>query len=131
MKNPFTLTDALAVGAGGFIGSVLRYVTSVSVQRAAGGSTFPLGTMTVNIIGCFAIGLLMALARDRGLFSSHLRLFLTVGILGGFTTFSSFAYESTELLSGGGYWRFALNITLSIAGGLAAVWAGFAAAKVV
>lgn len=131
MKNLFSLTDALAVGTGGFIGSVLRYAMSVSVQRAAGGSTFPLGTMTVNIIGCFGIGLLMALARDRGLFSSHLRLFLMVGILGGFTTFSSFAYESAELLSGGGYWRLALNITVSVAGGLAAVWAGFVAAKLI
>lgn len=131
MHSTVTLLDVAVIGAGGCIGSVLRYLVSVFVQRATSAPDFPAGTLTVNLIGCFLIGFLMSLARDRGLLTSQVRLFLMVGILGGFTTFSSFAYESAELFSGGGYWRCAINVCASVAGGLAAVWAGQAVSRII
>ncbi|MDD4004312.1 MAG: fluoride efflux transporter CrcB [Elusimicrobiaceae bacterium] len=131
MRHWVTFLDLAAVGAGGMIGAVCRYLLSASVQRASPAQDFPVGTMLVNLTGCFFIGLFAALARDRGVLSSQARLFLMVGILGGFTTFSSFAYESAELLAGGGYLRFSVNVLASVAGGLLAVWAGMAVSRVI
>lgn len=91
------MKNVLLVAAGGAIGSVLRWALSGAVQRWSG-SPFPWGTFAVNAIGSFAIGLLAALALERALVSPPVRLFLIVGVLGGFTTFSAFSLELFMLI---------------------------------
>ena len=114
----------LLVGTGGFIGSVLRYWFSAWVFRALDKHWFPFGTLAVNVVGCFAIGLLGGIAEQRRFFDYEIRLVVFVGILGGFTTFSAFAYETTTLLHDSrllGAW---LNVGLEVFFGLMAVWLG-------
>lgn len=119
----------LLIGTGGFIGSVARYLLSMTIQRAANGILFPFGTLSVNLIGCLLIGFLAGLAEFRGLLSPELRMFFLIGILGGFTTFSTFGYETFQLLRDGQN-AFALtNIIASVVVGIIAVWAGFLLAK--
>lgn len=86
------------VGLGGCIGSILRYLVSGWVQRLADTPLFPYGTLSVNVVGCLTIGLLGGLADNAGMLSPSTRLFLLVGVLGGFTTFSTFGYETMALL---------------------------------
>src|ERR1044072_5450644 len=93
------MNHVLIVGIGGFLGSVLRYWLSAFVQRWAQ-EAFPLGTLVVNLLGCFVIGAVMSLAEYREAFSPEWRLFLTIGLLGGFTTYSTFGYETFALLRG-------------------------------
>jgi CrcB protein len=88
----------LMVGLGGFTGSVLRYLVSGWIQRLSGSALFPYGTLGVNVLGCLIIGLLGGWADNAELFSPAARLFLLVGLLGGFTTFSTFGYETMALL---------------------------------
>lgn len=114
----------LWVGTGGFVGSVLRYLISGWLFRWFDKPWFPVGTLAVNLLGCLAIGWFGAFAEQRRLFDPELRLFVVVGILGGFTTFSAFAYESSALLQDG-RWAGALwNIGLQVIVGLFAVWLG-------
>ncbi len=121
----------LLVGAGGFLGSVLRYLASGAVQSAARYVHFPWGTLAVNAAGCLLIGLLTGLAETRGLFSLEQRLFLITGFLGGFTTFSAFGYETYFLVRVGETALAALNVCGQIVLGLAAVWAGHLLARLV
>jgi CrcB protein len=93
------------VGAGGCCGAVLRYLVSGYVQAALRDAQFPYGTLAVNLTGCFVIGLLSQLADARGLFTTESRLFLFTGVLGGYTTFSTFANESMNLLRDGQAWQ--------------------------
>ena len=118
------MTKFLLVGAGGFIGSVLRYWLSGLVQQSARDTLFPIGTLTVNVLGCLVIGILAELAETRGIISAETRLFAMTGILGGFTTFSTFSNESFGLLRDGQNWNAGLNLFLSLALGLGAVWLG-------
>lgn len=87
----------LYIGLAGALGSVCRYLLGSLVQRASDGS-FPYGTLAVNVIGSFCIGLVMALFALRGQLDSTLRLTLTTGFLGGFTTYSAFAFETIQLI---------------------------------
>ena len=122
------MLDWIWVAAGGALGSVLRYQVGGAVQRW-NGSDWPLGTLSVNLVGSLVIGGLAHLVLGRGLLSAEARLFTMVGILGGFTTFSAFSMETLRLLQQGA-WEYALaNMALSVAGGLAAAWAGFALAS--
>lgn len=91
-----TMFDCLAVGAGGFIGAVLRWLIGLIPLEMKSG--FPIKTLAVNIIGCFAIGLITALAAKFFPDNTRLSLFLKTGICGGFTTFSTFALETESLL---------------------------------
>ena len=84
------------VGVGGFVGSILRYWFSGLVQQWMQNAAFPFGTLAVNVIGCLIIGFLSQLADARGVFTAETRALVFVGVLGGFTTFSSFANESNE-----------------------------------
>ena len=88
------MTNVLLVGIGGFLGSAARYLITGLVTQASAAARFPLGTLAVNILGCFAIGLVAGLAERADLFSAQTRLFLVTGVLGGFTTFSAFAFET-------------------------------------
>lgn len=118
------MTNILLVGFGGFIGSVLRYTISGYVQQATKSVGFPYGTLAVNVIGCFIIGFLAQLADSRGLFTSESRLFVFVGILGGFTTFSSFGNETLNLARDSQMMGALANIGANVVIGLFAVWLG-------
>ena len=118
----------LYIGVGGFIGSVCRYGLSSMLYRVLG-DRFPYGTLAVNIIGCFTIGFLMTLFETRFLVQPYLRLFITIGILGGFTTFSTFSYETIEILKGGNITLGVLNILGSVLLCLVATWLGSVSGK--
>lgn len=118
------MRDILLVGTGGFLGSVFRFLLGGAVTRASGASAFPYGTMTVNVLGCLAIGMLAGLAESRSLLSPEARLFLMTGLLGGFTTFSAFAYESYFLGRQHAWSPMLANILVSVVVGLGAVWLG-------
>lgn len=118
------LTNILLVGTGGFIGSVLRYLVSGWVQQATKSVGFPFGTLVVNVVGCFIIGVLAQLAESRGVFTSESRLFVFVGILGGFTTFSSFGNETLNLARDSQMLNAFANIGANLIVGLFAVWLG-------
>lgn len=121
------MRDALLVAAGGAIGSVLRWWLGGVVQRASG-SPFPWGTLAVNLAGSFAIGWLATLALERALIPPSARMFLIVGLLGGFTTFSAFSWENLALLRDGQWATGALFAFGSVALGLLAALAGMALA---
>jgi CrcB protein len=116
------------IGLGGFAGSILRYWLSGLAQNAVPGSTFPLGTLCVNTLGCLAIGALSELVEARGFLTPEARALLIVGLLGGFTTFSAFANETVNALRDGVPAVAVTNVLLSVATCLTAVWAGRAAA---
>ena len=92
------MMEIISVAVGGALGAVCRYLLGNFISRASG-SALPWGTFAINIIGCFCMGLLMTLIVERGMLPAAWRLFLCVGLLGGFTTFSSFGYESLMLLT--------------------------------
>ena len=116
---------ALLVGAGGFMGSVLRFLIAGWVQNALPRTTFPYGTLAVNVSGCLAIGVLAGLFELRQLFGLEVRLFLVIGVLGGYTTFSSFAYETLVLARDAEMARALANVALQTVLGLAAAWIGY------
>lgn len=118
------MRDILLVGTGGFLGSVFRFLLGGAVTRASGASTFPYGTLAVNLLGCLTIGVLAGLAESRSMLSSETRLFLMTGLLGGFTTFSAFAYESYFLGRQNAWPALLANIGISAVAGLGAVWLG-------
>jgi CrcB protein len=108
---------------GGGIGAGARYYLSGAVYQFLP-TNFPYGNLIVNILGCFLIGFLMTVFEERFLADPRLRLFLTVGILGGFTTFSSFSYETVALLRDAEFLRASFNILGSVLGCLGATIAG-------
>jgi len=116
------LARVLMVGLGGFVGASLRYLVGGLVHRWAP-PTFPYGTFLVNVSGCFLIGVLATLAEERAL-GPMARLFWMVGVLGGFTTFSTFGYETVALIREGSLTAGWLNVIGQVTVGLAAVWAG-------
>ena len=119
----------MLVGLGGFFGSGLRFALGGWVQRLFPYSQLPLGTMTVNVMGCLLIGFLGGLAEQRQLMDTGLRLFLLVGVLGGFTTFSTFAYESLALAQDSLYLKMLVNIIGQVTLGFSAAWLGLIAAR--
>jgi fluoride exporter len=116
--------NILLVGLGGFIGSVLRYLLGGYVQQTLKSSSFPYGTLAVNLIGCFVIGLLAQYGESRGAFSNESRAFIFIGILGGFTTFSSFGNETINLVRDSFVMNATLNVGANVILGLLAVLLG-------
>lgn len=114
----------LLIGMGGFMGSVLRYGLSGYVQQLTRSIGFPYGTLAVNLLGCLVIGFLAQLADTRGWLSDDARAFLFIGVLGGFTTFSTFGNESLNLLRDGENLLALANVGAHVILGLGAVWAG-------
>ena len=112
----------LIVGFGGFIGAVLRYWVSGLVQ--SGFATFPFGTLVVNFIGSLLVALILNASEYRGLFGEEARVFLTIGVLGSFTTMSTFSYESMKLLEQDQHILFGLNMVGTITLCLLAVYLG-------
>ena len=121
-----TLINAAMVGSGGFIGALARYGLSGLVHRQVPFATFPYGTMAVNLMGCCAIGVIAGLAESRQLFGPEFRTFALIGVLGGFTTFSTFGYETFAMLRDAEYLRVAANVGVHVVLGLALVWLGYA-----
>lgn len=119
----------LSIGIGGAIGAVLRYCMGNILTKVLG-SSFPYGTFCINIIGCFFMGLLMTIIVDKGLLSPTWRLFLCVGLLGGFTTFSSFSYETLTLLQEGNLLFALLYAGGSVCLGILAAFLGILAADI-
>lgn len=119
----------LAIGSGSFLGGISRYLLSRAIQNSAA-SAFPFGTMWVNIFGCFLIGLLFGFSDRGSLTNNELRLFLTVGFCGGFTTFSTFSGENMAMLRDGSFLHFTVYAGLSVFLGLAATFGGHALTKI-
>jgi CrcB protein len=118
------LKQIFIVALGGAIGSVARYKLGGFALHHTQGWDFPVSTFSVNVIGCFVIGVLAAFVEHHDLFSSSVRLLLFTGLLGGFTTFSAFGYESVFLLRRGLLSIATGYVLLSIVCGLGAVFAG-------
>ncbi len=121
----------LLVGLGGGLGTMGRYALGGLIGRLKSGWSFPIETLVINVVGCLAIGLLAGLAESRGVFTGVTRAFLFAGVLGGFTTFSTFGYETFQLLRDGQLAAAALSAGLQVAGGLGAVWGGAVLARLV
>lgn len=111
------------IGSGSFIGGIARYLASKYIQNSLI-SAFPFGTFVVNILGCLLIGLFYGLSERGNVMTAELRIFLTVGFCGGFTTFSTFANENIALLKDGNILYFALYASLSVFIGILATYSG-------
>lgn len=118
------MRDVLLIGAGGFIGAVLRYLVGLSTKIFKDELPLPLGTLIVNVVGCLLIGVLATLAEQGNFITPQARNFLIVGILGAFTTFSTFGYESISLLRNESLFRFIANLIVQLVLGLGAVVLG-------
>lgn len=125
------MRDILLVGIGGFLGSAGRYALGAWVTQQTAAGRFPLGTLAVNALGCLAIGVISGIAEHSSSFSPQTRLLLITGVLGGFTTYSAFAYESYFLAREQAWALAALNVGAHVILGLAMVWLGHAAAGLV
>ncbi|MFD2531720.1 fluoride efflux transporter CrcB [Gracilimonas halophila] len=119
------LLKIIAVGSGGFIGAVFRYLISIFAQSQFPSSKFPYGTVAANLIGCLVIGFLAGLFELKSWANPEFRLFIFVGILGGFTTFSTFSHETFLLWENGKFLMSLLNIGVQVIFGFVFVWVGF------
>ena len=123
------MTNVVLVGIGGALGSMIRHAVGAALARVAPAAVTPYATMTVNLIGCLTIGVLAGLAASgRMAFNPALRAFVFVGVLGGFTTFSSFGLDTVTLLHGGRTGTAAMNVAVQVAVGLGLAAAGYAVA---
>jgi fluoride exporter len=121
------IAPVLQVALGGAIGAVLRYATGVGLVRLFGQTSFPIGVLTVNVVGSFALGVFVGLAAQRGL--THISPFVVTGILGGFTTFSAFSLEAVTLWERGALGLAALYVTANVVLSIAALFAGLALSR--
>jgi CrcB protein len=112
------------VAVGGAIGSVTRYVLSTAILRVSG-SLLPVGTFAVNLIGCIAFGAIVGAAEQRFTLTPDARAFLLVGVLGGFTTFSSYAFETFTLMQDAQFTAAAVNIVGQVIAGLLGFWVAY------
>lgn len=119
------MVNILWVGVGGFLGAISRYLISMHTSKIFI-SKIPIGTLTVNILGGILIGLIMDLNLKNNIISEELKLFLTTGLLGGLTTFSTFSYETVNLIQSGQFIlaleNILLNIILSLVGVMIGSW---------
>ncbi len=122
-KLNFMDRSVLLVGLGGFLGSAARYLVAVLLAGYAS-TAFPLATFIINVAGCFLVGVLFAISDRGNILTPEWRIFLTTGFCGGFTTFSTFSYESIRLLQDGEFLYLALNVLLSFVVGFVATYLG-------
>ena len=116
--------NVLLVGIGGALGSISRYLLGTWIQASSKSIDFPFGILVVNLIGCFVIGFLSQLAEARGVFTSETRALVFIGILGGFTTFSSFGNDTINLWRDGDMFKAFVNIAANVILGLGLVYFG-------
>lgn len=119
----------LVVGCGGFLGASLRYIISSATARFFG--DFPLGTLLVNILGGFLMGFIMESGTEFWTLSAEVRMFLTTGLLGGLTTFSTFSYETVSLLNDGEFLMGSVNAGLNLFLALGFCWLGKITARLI
>lgn len=119
----------ILLGAAGALGALSRYALGEAVQRWTGNS-FPYGTLVINVLGCLIIGYFMQFALTTDIISPDMRLLVTIGFLGAFTTFSTFSYETAKLLEGGQHTSVILNIATNVGLGLVAIWLGTLLARI-
>ncbi len=119
----------IIVGFGGFIGSAGRFAVNTFIERTFPLTVFPYGTLAVNVIGCLAIGFIGGMLELRQILTPSGRLFFLVGVLGGFTTFSAFAYETLALLQTSDFARATANVIAQMLFGLMAAWVGYFTAQ--
>jgi fluoride exporter len=117
------------IGAGGAVGSICRYLTSVLVAKY-NTSTFPFATFTANLLGCLVIGILLGLFERQHLVNTDLKFLLITGFCGGYTTFSTFSSENLALLHTGNYVTALTYMLASVLTGVLAVWAGVMITKI-
>ncbi|MGE5198281.1 MAG: fluoride efflux transporter CrcB [Rhodospirillaceae bacterium] len=129
MADGNTSTVVWWVAAGGAVGAAARYTLAGIVHRFTSAS-FPYGTFAVNMIGCLLFGLIFGLTEQRFQIPPAVRAFLLVGVLGGFTTFSSYAFESFQLLRDAEYFRASANVAGQVVLGLVCFWLGYLANRV-
>ena len=122
------MTKIILIGVAGFVGTLLRYWIAGFVTRQSG-ETFPWGTLAVNIVGCLIAGAVFHLAEERSLFDPTTRTVIMIGLLGGFTTFSSYGLQTFTLLKDGAIGLATLNLVASNVLGLFMVWLGYGLAK--
>ena len=113
----------LLIVVGGGAGSLMRYLVASAISTRMG-ARFPWGTVIVNVTGCFLIGLIMTVLTERANLNPNWRFALVVGFLGGYTTFSSFEWETFGLVRDGAFWLGLANVIGSVTFGFAAVWLG-------
>ena len=113
------------IGIGGFIGSIMRYLIYIWTQSLFKELSFPLGTLIVNISGCLLLGLLNGWAENHQFFTLQIRLFMFVGLLGSYTTFSTFSYQTIEMIQNGHSYQALLNVAIQVIVGLFAAFIGF------
>ncbi len=122
------MINYLLIAAGGGLGSLIRYVVGTAImQRYLG--RFPMGTFVINVTGSFLIGVAMTLLTERFAPHTNLRMFLVIGFLGGYTTFSSFEYESLQSVRGGAPWLALVYVLSSVIVGYFGVWLGVVVAS--
>jgi CrcB protein len=119
-----SLSSVFYVALGGALGSVSRYLLGTWTQSISKSIDFPYGTLVVNLIGCFIIGVVSQLAETRGVFTPEMRALVFIGILGGFTTFSSFGNDTVNLLRDGDAFNALANVGANVILGLLLVWLG-------
>ena len=117
------IRNTIFIGGGSCIGGAARYIISVAMKAMSKG--FPWGTLIVNLVGCLVIGLLWGFFSKNSSESSSWALFMTVGICGGFTTFSTFSKEALMMLQAGNFLSLLAYVTISVIAGLALVAAGY------
>ena len=122
------IKSLLIVGTGSFIGGAMRYLLS-TLMKSVCGQGFPWGTLMVNLLGCFLFGMLFAVFGKSSATGNTLYLLLTTGVCGGFTTFSTFANESVQMLQQGNTWGFVGYVATSVVAGLALIALGYGVAK--
>lgn len=118
------MVKILIIGSGGFVGAVLRYLVSGLAQQLTGSIAFPFGTLAVNVIGCGAIGMVSHAVETWGFFSAQTRMFILIGCLGAFTTYSTFGNETLNLIRESKLVLALANVGAHLVLGLGAVWLG-------
>jgi len=118
------LINAVMIGSGGFLGTLARFGLNGFIQRQLPSAVFPYGTLAVNLMGCFLIGSVAGFAEERQFLGQEIRAVVLIGVLGGFTTFSTFGYDTFEMLRDGNYARAMYNAGIHVALGVALVWLG-------
>jgi CrcB protein len=126
-----TAIKLLWIAAGGAAGALLRYGLGGLVHGRIPDSTFPWGTLVVNLAGCFIIGGFWVMGDEKSLLGPEMRLMLMVGLIGAFTTFSTFSLETIHLVAAGRWVAAAANVAASVALGLIGVWLGMTLARAV